>query len=58
MTKHPTLTTCPHTRLKVRKHRENPYPCLHCLHCRATWSDPARALWYLKTFKEVHGIDH
>ena len=42
-------------RLKVVKHRKDPYPDLHCLDCRATWSDPVRALSYLRTFKEIKG---
>jgi hypothetical protein len=47
--------SCPCNRLKVRKHRVNPLPCLHCLDCGATWSDPIRALSYLKTKKELIG---
>jgi hypothetical protein len=46
---------CPHSFLKVRKHRTNPYPCLHCRMCTATWSDPIRALSYLQTKKELIG---
>ena len=45
---------CTHWRVKVRKHRENHCPCLHCLFCDATWSDPMRALSMLKTAKSIH----
>lgn len=45
------MKTCKHMNLKVRKHKANYDPCLHCLTCPATWSDPGRAMWYLKTKK-------
>ena len=47
--------TCKHTRLKIRKHRTSSYSCLHCLDCKATWSDPTRAISYLKRFKYIEG---
>ena len=49
---------CQHNHLKVRKHRKDPYPCLHCLEgCKATWSDPIRCLSFLRTFKYLKGIE-
>ncbi len=48
---------CRHNSLKVRKHREDPYPCLHCLDCNATWSNPVRALSFLKTKLQLIGIN-
>lgn len=50
--------SCKHKRLKVRKHRDNPYPCLHCLEksCTATWSDSIRILYFLQKFKEINGV--
>jgi len=44
---------CEHWELKVRKHRDEEYPCLHCLNCKATWSDPVRALNYLRKAKKI-----
>ena len=46
---------CKHTHLKVRKHRGEDACCLHCLEkgCGATWSNPFRALSFLKKFKYI-----
>jgi len=50
-----TSMKCLHLKLKIRKHRKNPYPCLHCLSCKDTWSDPIRILSFLKKFKRIEG---
>ena len=46
----PTKKGCQHNRLKVIKHKGDrfDYYCLHCLDCPATWSDPTRALSFLR----------
>ena len=44
---------CKHWKLKVRRHRGENFCCLHCLDCNSTWSDPARALSFLKKFKAI-----
>ncbi len=51
------MKDCKHVRLKVRKHKVNADPCLHCLDCMNTWSS-GRGMYFLKKFKEIKGIEH
>lgn len=43
-----TQKSCPHRRLKIRKHRENDFPCVHCLDCDST-SNNQKKLDYLES---------
>ena len=49
--------TCHHIRFKIRKHKTNPDPCIHCLDCGATWSS-GRGMYWMRRFKEIRGVEH
>jgi hypothetical protein len=54
--KRKTAKECEHINVKVRKHRVNPYPCVHCLDCNAIWGDAIRALNFLRKAKSLTRI--
>lgn len=46
---------CEHINLKIVKHRKDQFPHVHCMDCSGSWSDPIRALSFLKSFKRIKG---